>query len=462
MKRMWWRSAVLYQVYVRSFADSNGDGVGDLRGLISKLDYLEWLGVDALWLSPTFPSPNVDWGYDVADYYEVDPVLGTLADLDELIADAGARGIRILLDLVPNHTSDRHPWFVDARASVAAAHRRWYIWTTQPNNWVSVFGGSAWEWDEHTREYYLHLFHRGQPDLNWDNTAVAAAFDDILRFWFDRGVAGFRIDVANGLVKDRELRDNPPAGRDDRPIEQRIGQVVVYSGNRPEVHDVHKRFRRVADEYEERLLLGETLVSLPQMRDYYGDGDELHLAMNFPFANAALEQLPAIVAETERILPAHAWPVWFGSNHDLGRLATRWAHGDEALARRALTALLTLRGTPILYAGDEIALEDVPIPDDRRLDPAEPPRDTCRTPMPWTRSGDEWRDPWLPLGTTGRNVEDQRADPESTLNFVRDLIARRKAFALEPYEEVSRQPWSYRRGDHVVEIDLDARRVRIT
>ena len=453
---MWWRQAVLYHVYVRSFADSDGDGVGDLRGVIGKLDYLDWLGIDAIWLSPTFPSPNVDWGYDVADYDDVDPALGTLTDLDELVADARRRDIRVLLDLVPNHTSDQHAWFVDARSSIDAEHRDWYIWTTRPNNWVSVFGGSAWEWDEPTREYYLHLFHRGQPDLNWANAAVADAFDDILRFWFDRGVAGFRIDVANGLVKDRELRDNPPAGPNDRPIEQRIGQVVVYSGNRPEVHDVHRRFRGVADEYDDRLLIGETLVSLEQMREYYGDGDELHLAMNFPFANAELAEVPAIVGETEGLLPDHAWPLWFGSNHDLGRLATRWADGDERVARCALVALLTLRGTPILYAGDEIALEDVPIPDQRRLDPAEPPRDRCRTPLPWTRSGDEWRDPWLPLGPTERNVEDQRSDPASTLHFVRNLIRARKEFVAEPYEEVSRNPWTWRRGRREIHVDFAA------
>jgi alpha-glucosidase len=222
------------------------------------------------------------------------------------------------------------------------------------------------------------------------------------------------------------------------------------------VHDVHKRFRRVADEYANRLLLGETLVSVRSMRDYYGDGDELHLAMNFPFANAELTDLPAIVAETERILPKHAWPVWFGSNHDLGRLATRWAHGDERLARCALVALLTLRGTPILYAGDEIALENAPVPAERRLDPAEPSRDPCRTPLPWTRSGDEWRDPWLPLGSTERNVEDQRADPDSTLQFVRDLIRARKEFVDEPYEELGRNPWAWRRGTREIEIDFPA------
>jgi alpha-glucosidase len=461
---MWWRQAVLYQVYVRSFADSNGDGVGDLPGLIGKLDYLEWLGVDALWLSPTFPSPNADWGYDVADYLDVDPALGTLADLDELVAQARERGMRILLDLVPNHTSDAHAWFADSRSSREAAHRDWYVWRDRPNNWVSVFGGPAWEWDEQTRQHYLHLFHRRQPDLNWDNPRVRDAFDDVLRFWFERGVAGFRIDVANGLAKDPQLRDNPPADDGDRPIEQRMGQKAVYSANRPEVHEIHKRFRCVADGYDERLLLGETLVSLEQTLEYYGDGDELHLAMNFPFANAPLEELPQIVAETERLFPDWAWPVYFGSNHDLRRLASRWACGDERRARGALVALLTLRGTPILYAGDEIALEDAAVPAERRLDPAEPSRDPCRTPLPWTRGGQEWRDPWLPLGSTERNVEDQRADPASTLNLVRELIALRKAFVNEPYEalEAPAGVWRWRRGTTTIEVDLAAGETSVT
>ena len=459
---MWWRQAVLYQVYVRSFADSNGDGVGDLRGLIGKLDYLEWLGVDALWLSPMFPSPNVDWGYDVADYYDVDPTLGTLADLDELVAEARRRGIRILLDLVPNHTSDRHPWFVDARSSRNASHRDWYVWVDEPNNWVSAFGGSAWEWDERTRQYYLHIFHRGQPDLNWWNEDVRRAFDDILRFWFERGVAGFRIDVAHGIVKDRKLRDNPPAGPAAKPFELRLGQRAVYSSNRPEAHDVLKRFRRISDEFDERVLLGETYVfELERTVAFYGDDDELHLAQNFPFALAKLAELPDVVARTEALLPPSAWPVWFGSNHDLGRLATRWAHGDEHVARCALVALLTLRGTPILYAGDEIALEDVPLPVERHVDPAEPSRDPCRTPLPWTRSGDEWRDPWLPLGSTERNVEDQRAEPSSTLHLVRDLISARRQFVREPYAELSRDPWTWRRGTRVIEIDFAAGAARI-
>jgi glycosidase len=454
---VWWRQAVLYQVYVRSFADSDGDGVGDLRGLRDKLEYLQWLGVDALWLSPTFPSPNVDWGYDVADYRDVNPEYGSLAELDALIADAGARGIRILLDLVPNHTSDRHPWFLDARSARDATHREWYVWVDEPNNWRSVFGGSTWEWDEATRQYYLHLFAKEQPDLDWWNEDVRAAFDDILRFWFERGVAGFRIDVANGLIKDRQLRDNPPARPKARPLERRIGQHGLYSDNRPEVHDVHKRFRRVADEYDNRLLLGETLVSLEETATYYGDGDELHLAMNFPFANASLEELPRVVADTEDIFPRYAWPVYFGSNHDLFRLATRWAHGDERLAQCALVALLTIRGTPILYMGDEIALEDVPVPDGRRLDVAEPSRDPCRTPLPWTPSGQEWRDPWLPLGPTDRNVEAQRDDPSSTLNLVRRLIALRKEFVDAPNERVSDEPWRFRRGDRVIEIDFASR-----
>ena len=243
----WWRDGVLYQIYVRSFADSNGDGIGDLRGVIEHLDHLGWLGVDGVWLSPVNPSPDLDWGYDVSDYRDVHPDLGDLRTLDELVGEAGSRGIRILLDLVPNHTSDRHPWFVDARSSRDAAHRDWYVWAdpradgSPPNNWRSIFGGSAWELDPTTGQYYLHNFLPEQPDLNWWNEEVRHEFDDILRFWFDRGIAGFRIDVANGLIHDPELRDNPAATEDDPPEIRRRGQRQVYNLNRPEVHEIYSR-----------------------------------------------------------------------------------------------------------------------------------------------------------------------------------------------------------------------------
>ncbi len=350
----------MYQIYPRSYADANGDGVGDLPGLIGKLDYLAWLGVDGIWLNPTMPSPNVDWGYDVSDYCDVHPELGTLDDLDRLVAEAGARGIRVLLDLVPNHTSDRHPWFRE--------RPDFYVWADEiPNNWRSVFGGPASTLDPQRRRYYLHIFARGQPDLDWWNESVRGVFDEILRFWFDRGVAGFRIDVAHGIVKDRELRDDPPDGQ---------GRLeAVHSMNRPEVHDVYRRWRRIADAYDPaRVLIGETYVLDPvAMASYYGRGsDELSLAFNFSFVHAPLaaDALCGVVEATEGALPPGAWPVWTGSNHDVGRLASRWCGGDERKVRCALLALLTLRGSPVLYYGDELGLSDVPVPESRRRDPA--------------------------------------------------------------------------------------------
>ena len=444
----WWRDGVIYQIYVRSFSDSNDDGVGDLRGVIDRLDHLEWLGVDAVWLSPITPSPNADWGYDVADFTDVDPELGDLETLDRLIADAAGRGILVLLDLVPNHTSDRHPWFADARSGRDAAHRDWYVWADPgpaggpPNNWRSTFGGPAWTWDDGTEQYYLHNFLAEQPDLNWWNGEVHGALDDVLRFWFDRGIAGFRIDVANGLIKDRELRDNPAVTEDDPPGVRAIGVRPVYNANRPEVHDVYRRWRGIADAYEPaRVLIGETwLFDLAELMRYYGTGDELDLAMNFPFVFAEFgPALREIVVASVAAMPEGAWPVWVGSNHDAGRLATRWAGGDDRKTRLALMLLLTLRGTPILYYGDEIGMPEERLAREDLLDPVglrgwpeEPGRDPCRTPMQWTSdpaagfTGEGVR-PWLPIGdATATNVADQRSDPASVLHLVRDLIALRR------------------------------------
>ena len=293
----WWHSAVLYQVYIRSFADADGDGQGDLAGLRRHLDHLAWLGVDGLWLSPVGPSPNADWGYDVADYCAVHPDYGTLEDLDALIAEAGRLGIRILLDLVPNHTSDKHAWFEDARSSAASAHRAFYVWADPgpdggpPNNWVSTFGGPGWTLDEDSGQYFLHNFLPEQPDLNWWSDEVRDAFDGILRFWWDRGVAGFRIDVCNMIIKDAQLRDNPPATEDDPFVMQMFGQRPLYNSNQPEVHDVLRRWRAIAESYDPpRVLLGETNVEqLDILASFYGTGaDELHLAFNFPFIEAPL------------------------------------------------------------------------------------------------------------------------------------------------------------------------------
>ena len=479
----WWRSGVLYQIYPRSFADSDGDGAGDLRGIVDHLEHLEQLGVDGIWLSPVTVSPNADWGYDVADFCAIQPDLGTMEDLELLIAEAGRRGIAVLMDLVPNHTSEEHPWFVDSRSSRQSRHRDWYVWAdpkadgSPPNNWVSNFGGPAWKLDPSTGQYYLHNHLTEQPDLNWWNEEVRQAFDDILRFWFDRGVAGFRIDVCNGIVKDAELRDNPPATADDDFEAQMFGQRPVYNGNRPEVHEVIRRWRRIADSYQPaRVLVGETPVPLDELAPYYGNGhDELHLAFNFPFIGAPLETEPMrhIVEATVASLPPGAWPAWTGSNHDMSRLATRWANEDPLRARVALLMLLCLRGTPVLYQGDEIGLTDVPVARDDLRDPLGARywpyykgRDPMRTPMPWRDvPGGGFTDagstPWLPLGDLAScNVESQRDDPTSMLSLARDLIAlRRRTPDLQTgaYASLPSPPglWAWRRGGgHVVAVNL--------
>jgi alpha-glucosidase len=474
--RPWWQRAVLYQVYVRSFADSDGDGVGDLRGIVDRLDYLRWLGVDALWLSPITVSPDKDWGYDVADYTEVQPVFGGMAALEELVAQADARDLRVIIDIVPNHTSDQHPWFQEARASRESAHRDWYVWAdakpdgAPPNNWRSTFGGgSAWKLDEPTGQYYLHNFLPEQPDLNWWNEDVRAAFDDILRFWLDRGIAGFRIDVAHGIVKDRELRDNPEAREEDTEVYRWMGQRPEFSMLRPEVHDVFRRWREISSAREpERVLIGETVVhDVETLATFYGTGvDELHLAFNFVFLEAdfTAQTLAPVVAKTEELLPERAWPVWTLGNHDVTRFPTRWADGDERRVRLALMLLLTLRGTPVLYYGDEIGMVQADVPEDRVVDPvgllregSRFGRDGARTPMPWTgepgagftTAGVE---PWLPFGDLSRNVADQRADPRSVLHLVRDLIGLRRTvpdLATGAYAQVdaAEGAWAYRRGE---------------
>jgi alpha-glucosidase len=478
-RKVWWRDGVLYQIYPRSFADSNGDGVGDLRGIIERLDHLQWLGIDGIWLNPVTPSPNKDWGYDVSDYKDIHPELGTLQDSDDLIREASDRGIRVLYDLVPNHTSDQHPWFQDSLSGRGSAHRHYYVWAdpksdgSPPNNWLSVFGGEgAWEFDERSGQYYLHNFLRHQPDLNWWNDDVRDEFDDILRFWFDRGVAGFRIDVAHSMIKDKELRDNLPATDEDPERVRRVGQQPLYNMNRPEGHDVIKRWRSLSDEYTpQRVLVGETFVlDVAKMVSYYGEDDELNLAFNFPFIFSKFDtpELRGVVEVTESLLPAESWPVWAASNHDVGRLGTRWCAGDESKVRCALMLLLTMRGTPFLYYGDEIGLgevelkrEDVMDPVGQRFWPKNKGRDPARTPMPWAPepgAGFSRPDvrPWLPYGDCERrNVADQREDKSSVLWLTKDLIALRKEsedLLRGSYETVATEGglWAYRRGPRTV------------
>jgi alpha-glucosidase len=422
---------VVYQVYLRSFADSNGDGIGDLTGIAEHLDHLTQLGVDALWLSPVHPSPNVDWGYDVADYRAVHEDFGTLADYDALLAAASERNIHVWLDLVPNHTSDRHAWFTE--------RPEYYVWSkTIPNDWTSVFTGkSAWQWHEGRQQYYLHQFAPQQPDLDWWNPDVRDEFDRILRFWFDRGVRGLRIDVAHALIKDRELRNG-----------------TKFMRERPEVHEIYADWQQIAAEYDPKpTLMGETYVPLEHMFAYYR---HLDLAQNFPFVTAKFELKPLrrIVERTLAGIPAGKLPVWFGSNHDHSRLATRWAAGDERKHRAALFLLLTLPGIAILYQGDEIGLEDGAVPRDRVRDLATPPRDPERTPLPWTSGGEEWRRPWLPLSDTSRNVEGS-----TLLPYARDLIAARKQLGDESYErlESARGVWAYRRGGKTCLLNMTRR-----
>jgi alpha-glucosidase len=468
--RRWWQGAVLYQIYVRSWLDTNGDGYGDLNGVTARLDYLSWLGVDGVWLSPTMPSPDQDWGYDVSDYLGVHPELGTMDDLDRLVAEAGARGLRVLLDLVPNHTSSAHPWFIDAAGGRDSAHRDYYVWADPaagggpPNNWLDATGHSAWAWHEPTGQYYLHNFLESQPDLNWWEPGVHAEFREILRFWFDRGVAGFRIDVAHGLYKDAELRDNPPAKASD-PLAGRSGQRAVYSANRPESHGVFRDWRRIADGYAPaRLLLGETWVDLPALAGFYGHDDELQLGFNFPFVFAPFTAggLSAVVGDTLVTRPAGACPVWTASNHDVGRFPTRWCGGDDRKVRLALLMLATLPGTTVLYNGDEIGMTNVVVPPELRRDKMtrDMPgggRDRGRTPMPWdaSPSGGFTADgvkPWLPLGdTAARNVAGQREDPASVLSFCRSLLALRRAELggqITGYESLPAADgvWAYRVG----------------
>lgn len=426
----WWKSAVIYQIYPRSFADGNGDGIGDLPGIRARLDHLEWLGVDAIWLSPFYRSPMADFGYDVSDYCDVDPIFGTLDDFDALVADAHRRGIKVIVDWVPNHTSDQHPWFVEARKSRNSDRRDWYVWREPtadgqpPNNWVQTWtdGEPAWTLDPATDQWYLHLFLPEQPDLNWRNPDLAAAMHDVLRFWLDRGVDGFRMDVLHALGKHEDLLDDP---------EEMLPIPHSALNHHASTHDIVRGLRTVLDEYEgDRMMVGEIFLLDPAMVASYYDGDRgVHLAFNFPPLFTPWDagwwrmQVEAVQGEIE----PKGWPTWVLSNHDQVRHRTRY--GTEARARAAAVLLLGLRGTPFLYAGEELGAEDAVIPDDRVVDPGG--RDGCRAPIPWDSAPDHgWgtEDPWLPWppDADGRNVAALRADDTSILHLYRNLLAERK------------------------------------
>ncbi len=449
----WWQRGVVYQIYPRSFKDSNGDGVGDLNGILEKLDYLNdgtpnSLGVDAIWLSPFYPSPMADFGYDVADYCDVDPLFGSLTDFDRLVQEAHRRGMKVIIDWVPNHTSDRHPWFLESRSSRDNPKRDWYIWRdpkpdgSPPNNWGSFFGGPAWTFDEKTGQYYLHQFAKEQPELNWRNPELKAAMLDVLRFWMRRGVDGFRMDVIGLIIKDKDLRDNPPdpnapAHLPSNDLHGR--QLHVYSEDQDEVHAVIREIRQVLDEFDDRCAIGELWGPLDRWVRYYGkNGDELHLPFNFRlmFQPWSAQAMRRCVDELEGALPPFAWPNYVLGNHDQPRLASRF--GGQAQARLAAMMLLTLRGTPTLYNGDEIGLENGVIPPEKIQDPQgvnlgpERTRDVARTPMQWDATpyaGFSTVEPWLPVSAdyAVRNVVVMSADPRSILNLYRRLLWLRRS-----------------------------------
>ncbi|TMA12179.1 MAG: alpha-amylase, partial [Deltaproteobacteria bacterium] len=372
----WWQTGVVYQIYPRSYQDSNGDGVGDLPGITARLDHLASLGVDAIWISPFYPSPMKDFGYDVSDYTGVDPLFGTLADFDRLLAAAHERGLAVIIDWVPNHTSDQHAWFLASRSSRENPRRDWYVWRdakpdgSLPNNWLSAFGGPAWTWEPRTRQYYLHTFLKEQPDLNWRNPEVRRAMLSTLEFWLERGVDGFRIDVAHAVMKDPELRDNPPAPAGRRDFHKDMGeygtQLHIYDRGHADTHLVYRDVRRLLERFSgtrARISIGEIhLFDLAELVAYYGaELDELHMPFNFTLLNVpwSAEAVRSTVDEMEAALPEGAWPNWVLGNHDESRVASRIG---AVAARSAMLLLLTLRGTPTLYYGDELGMEDVQVP----------------------------------------------------------------------------------------------------
>jgi alpha-glucosidase len=446
--RPWWHRGVIYQVYPRSFADADGDGIGDLRGITARLSYLAWLGVDALWISPIYPSPMADFGYDITDHKAVDPTFGSLEDFRALIAEARRVGLRVLLDYVPNHTSIDHPWFAESRASRSNPRRDWYLWRdpgaggAPPNNWRSAFGGSAWTLDPASGQFYYHAYLPEQPDLNWRNPQVREAMLDVLRFWLREGVDGFRIDALRQLLKDPRWRENPPnpAYRPGMPPYEAL--LPVHSADLDEIHEPIAAMRAVLREYggplEERLLIGELYLPIERLVRYYGAGGggvQLPTNMHLIACPWTPEAIADLIERYETALPANAWPNWVLGNHDRRRVGTRVG---RAQARVAAMLLLTLRGTPILYYGDEVGMIDVPIPHDRARDPYEhrvpgEGRDPQRTPMQWSSAPHAGfcpagAEPWLPVAEDHRlvNVAAQRRDPRSMLALCRRLLALRR------------------------------------
>lgn len=437
----WWRSAVIYEIATISFQDSNGDGKGDLAGLLQRISHLRWLGVDAVWLTPIYKSPFRDFGYDIADFCAIDPAFGSLQDFDRLVTELHGAGIRLILDLVPNHTSDQHPWFQQSRASRDNAKADWYLWADPadnggpPNNWLSRFGGSAWHWDDGREQYYYHSFLLEQPDLNWRNPEVRDAIADVMRFWLDRGVDGFRVDASAVLIKDDLLRDNPrdPEADHSKPPPQRY--TPVFTDDRPDAMGCIEWLRSVVDE-RDRLLCGEVQGKTDRIGHFYGNAKpRLHLPLNFALLDSEWDafSLQAAIDAYYNALPKGAWPVWVIGGHDKHRIASKIG---PAQARILAMLLFTLRGTPFFYMGDEIGMERVSIPADRVNDPFEKlvkgydlGRDSERAPLRWDDSpggGFTTGEPWLPLGNARCNVARQQEDPHSLLNLYHELMALRR------------------------------------
>ncbi|SLN61004.1 alpha-amylase family glycosyl hydrolase [Roseisalinus antarcticus] len=440
----WWKAGVVYQVYPRSFQDSNADGIGDLAGIEARLDYLVALGVDAIWISPIFPSPMVDFGYDITDYRDIDPMFGTLADFDRLVRAAHGKGLRILLDFVPSHTSDQHPWFIQSRASRRNPKRDWYIWRdakpdgSPPNNWISEFGGPSWTWDAATGQYYHNTFLSEQPALNWENPEVRAAMLDVIRFWYGRGVDGLRVDAITHIAPEVDAGDNPPNPDWTPDMGPTHSLLQVHSKNTPGCYEIVRLMRQVSDAFPGRVLIGETNGALEDVMRYYGpDLDLFQLPFNFGLVGApwSADGIAGLVETYEAALPEGAWPNWVLGNHDVARIASRVG---AAQARVAAALLLTLRGTPTLYQGDELGMESAEIPPEAVQDPWEKQvpglglgRDPVRTPMPWSgapNAGFSAASPWLPVFLPPEgDVATQEGAPGTMLTFVRSLIALRRA-----------------------------------
>jgi alpha-glucosidase len=478
---LWWRDGIIYQIYPRSFADSNNDGIGDLPGIIGKLDYLSEFGIDAIWLSPIYPSPDVDFGYDVADYTAIDPKFGTMADFEQLVKEARQRDIHIILDLVLNHTSDQHTWFIESTKSKDNPYHDWYLWKdpkpngNPPNNWQAIFGGSGWVYDPDLNQYYFHMFYEEQPDVNWRNPKVREAMLDVFRFWLNKGVDGFRLDVFNTYFKDPAFRDNP----------RKLGirgfdrQKHIFDHSQPEMYPLIQEIRDIVDGYGETYVVGETFLADPKQTASYCGDQKLHAAFNFDFAGNPWSPRRFLNSATKwyDALAKDAWPNNFLSNHDMTRAAKRYSpNEDDQRAKVAMAMLLTLKGTPFIYYGEEIGLRDIPIR--KKADvkdrigktfwPIHKGRDGCRAPMQWnndTNAGFSRRKPWLPVHENYmfRNVEAQESNPDSLYNFTKKIIKLRKATPalqhgdFEPVDQLPRQVLAFERilGDEHILVLLN-------